>query len=149
MRPLDPKKLVNRIERSRLAPSQFDLLSSSLFSIFIFFKSSHDVLKSRKRPERHRKIIEFRKTSEKPGKLMEFWKNDLKFWSRLYFKLLIIIWKYSDAVKKQKEEEKKKGKENLRKRQISNKMQELKETKNSIGKAKRTWRHRRRNSWTN
>ena len=39
---------------------------------------------------------------------------------------------YSDALKKQKEEEKEKGKENLRKRQISDKMQELKEKKRKI-----------------
>ena len=33
----------------------------------------------------------------------------------------MIIFEYSDAIKKQKEEEKEKGKENLRKRQISKK----------------------------
>ena len=40
------------------------------------------------------------------------------FQKYLYFKLLIIILEYSDAIKKQKEEEMEKGKENLRKRQI-------------------------------
>ena len=63
---------------------------------------------------------------------MEFWKNDFKFSSRLYFKFLIIILEYSDAIKKQKEEETKKVEENLRKRQISDKMQELKEKKLKI-----------------
>ena len=53
----------------------------------------------------------------------------MKFWSRPYSKLLIIILEYSDAIKKQKEGEKEKGKENLRKRQISDKVQELKEKK--------------------
>ena len=52
----------------------------------------------------------------KPGKLIEFWKNDLKFWSPFYFKLSIIILEYSDAIKKQKEEEKEKGIENLEKK---------------------------------
>ena len=59
---------------------------------------------------------------------MKFWKNDLKFWNCIYFKLLIIISEYWDAIKKQKE----KGKENLRKRQISEIMQELKEKKRKI-----------------
>ena len=56
---------------------------------------------------------------------MEFWKNDLKFRSRLYFKLLIIYLEYSNAIKKQKEEEKGKGKDYMRKRQKSDKIQEL------------------------
>ena len=88
------------------------------------------------RPQRMEKF-EFWKTSGKPGKVVEFWKNDFKFWSCFYFKLLIIILEYSDAIKKQKEEEKENGKENLRKRQILDKMQELKEKENSIEKSKR------------
>ena len=54
-------------------------------------------------------------------KLLEISKSPL-------FKLLIIILENSDSVKKQKE----KGKEKLRKRQISDKMQELKEKKRKI-----------------
>ena len=60
---------------------------------------------------------------------MEFWKNDLKFWSQLYFKLIIDISDYSDAIQIQKEEEKEKVKENSGKRLIWDKMQELKEKK--------------------
>ena len=57
---------------------------------------------------------------------MEFWENDLKSSSCLCFKILIIILEYSDAIKKQKEGEKEKGKE----------------TENSIEKAKITSSHR-------
>ena len=76
--------------------------------------------------------MNFKKPTGKPRKVMEFWKIDLIFWSYLYFKLLITILEYSNAIKKQKEEEKEKGKKNLRKKQISDKMRELKEKKRKI-----------------
>ena len=63
---------------------------------------------------------------------MAFWKNYFKFCRHLYFKFLIIILEYSDALKKQKEEMKTKRKENSRKRQIWEKIQELKEKEPKI-----------------
>ena len=58
------------------------------------------------------------------------------FEDRLYLKLLIIIWKYSEAIKKQQEEDKEDWKGNLRKRQISDIMQELQENKRKIQSGK-------------
>ena len=55
-----------------------------------------------------------------------------KCWRSLHFKLLIIILEYSDAIKKQNEGENEKGKENLRKKQLSEKMLELEEKKLKI-----------------
>ena len=57
------------------------------------------------------KSLNFEKLLENLEKSWSF-KKVAKYWSRLYFKLLIIILEYSDVIKNQKEEEKEKGKEN-------------------------------------
>ena len=59
------------------------------------------------------------------------------------------ILEYSDAIKKQKEEEKENGKKLEKKTNIRQNARIIrKETENSIGTAKRTWRHRRKTFWT-
>ena len=63
---------------------------------------------------------------------MEFLKNDLKFCSHLHFKLSIVILEYSNALKKQKVEEKTKRNIKLEKRRISDQIWELKVQKGKI-----------------
>ena len=99
------------------------------------------------RPGRHGKVIKFWKNFWKSYEVLQKWHEILKL---PVFKTLNNYFRIFRCYQKTKGRREGKTKRKLEKKTniIQNAKIKEKETKNSIGKAKRTWRHRRRNSWT-